>query len=61
MQFGNKLKGGVQWLAVRGFGLKNGAVFGISSNLLTVFGNSSNLLTVFGFETTDGLRFSVYF
>jgi hypothetical protein len=38
-------------LAVRGFALKNGAVFGFWSNLLTVF----------GFESSYGLRFSLYF
>ena len=53
--------GGSRGFAVRGFALKNGAVFGILSNLLTVFGILSNLLTVFGFENPDGLGFRCIF
>ena len=52
---------GSRGFAVRGFALKNGAVFGILSNLLTVFGILSNLPTAFGFENPDGLGFRCIF
>ena len=44
-----KVKGGLVVFAVRGFSLKNGAVFGFTSIFTTVF----------GFENFGGRRFAV--